>query len=99
MTNTEKACRAIRAARHESQVIAAVRDYLDALDVTDAASLPAGLLAVGLVPAEEMIQSALQSLHAVIAEKGAKGSAILSETSLVLTTAARRLATLAKDTA
>jgi hypothetical protein len=46
MTKSQKACRAIRSARSESQVIAAVRGYLDSLDASDAALLPRELLTV-----------------------------------------------------
>ena len=94
MTRGDKACRAIRAATRESEVIAAVRDYIDALDSSDAARLPAEILVMGLTPAEELIQSALQSVETLLkAEKGAKGGA-LRELTRVLTAAARRLADL-----
>ena len=95
MTRGDKACRAIRAARRESEVIAAVRDYIDALDSSAAAQLPAEILVMGLTPAEEVIQSALQSVQAGMnAEKGAKGGAG-RDLVRVLTAAARRLADLA----
>ena len=95
MTRVDKACRAIRAASRESEVIAAVRDYIDALDSSDAARLPAQILAMGLTPAEEVIQSALQSVQAGMkAGKGAKGD-VGRDLIRVLTAAARRLADLA----
>jgi len=97
MTRGDKACRAIRAATRESEVIAAVRDYIDALDSSDAARLPAEILVMGLTPAEELIQSALQSVETLLkAEKGAKGAkgGALRELTRVLTAAARRLADL-----
>jgi hypothetical protein len=100
MTKSEKACNAIRAATKDSQVIGAVRDYLDSLDASDAALLPAELLALGLVPAEEMIQSALQALHSQMAGLDETPRAgLLSQAALVFTTAARRLAALAENTA
>jgi hypothetical protein len=100
MLKGEKASRAIRAARNESEVLGAVREYLDSLDASDAALLPAELLVRGLTPAEELIQSALQALHSEIdsnAEKARGG--VLNEAALVFTTAGRRLAALAKDPA
>lgn len=94
MTRGDKARRAIRAASRESEVIAAVRDYIEALDSSDAARLPAEILVMGLAPAEELIQSALQSVETRLkAEKGAKGGAV-RELIRVLTAAARRLADL-----
>ena len=90
MTKSQKACRAIRSARSESQVIAAVRDYLDSLDASDAALLPGELLVLGLVPAEELIQTALHALHQVT-NTAARGG-VVKETALVFSTAARRLA-------
>ena len=96
MTRSEKACRAIRAATTESQVAGAVRAYLDSLGAADAARLPAEILTLGLTPAEELIQSALQTLHSRGSKDKAKGG-VLREASLVLETAARRLAALAKD--
>ena len=98
MTKAEKACREIRAATKESQVIGAVKDYIDSLTPADATALPEEILALGLTQAEEVIQSGLQALHSRMEGRGEKGkNAILSEASLVFTTAARRLAALAKD--
>ena len=97
MTNTEKACRSIRAAKNETQVMAAVREYLDSLDAKDLATLPAELLVLGLTPAEELIQAALQALHDALPGSGAKGGAIVNDTALVFKAAARRLAALAED--
>jgi hypothetical protein len=94
MTKSQKARSAIRSARNESQVIAAVRDYLDSLDASDAAVLPGELLALGLVPAEELIQTALHALHEV-SRADAKGG-VARETALVFSAAARRLAALAQ---
>jgi hypothetical protein len=100
MTRSDKACRAIRAATKESEVIGAVRDYLESLDASDAGRLPAEILVMGLTPAEELVQTALQVLHSGMeqAQEDSKGD-ILNEATLVFTTAARRLATLAKDAA
>ena len=100
MTKGEKACRAIKAATKESQVIAAVHGYVESLAPSEAAVLPEELLAMGLTQAEEVLQSALQALHGQMEGGGGKPkSGVLSEASLVFTTAARRLAALAKDTA
>ena len=100
MTNREKACREILAAKHESQVLLAVREYLDSLDVADAALLPAELLVMGLTPAEELIQSALHALHSALGPRGeASKAGVLKDTADVFAAAARRLAALAKDPA
>lgn len=100
MTRGEKACTAIRAAAKESDVIGAVREYLESLDKSDAARLPAEILAMGLASAEELVQSALQALHTGMgAAQGDSKAGILNEATLVFTTAARRLAVLAKDAA
>ena len=97
MTNSDKACRSIRAAKNETQVLAAVREYLDSLDAKDLATLPAELVVLGLTPAEELIQSALQALHGALPGSGAKASDVVKETTQVFTAAARRLAALAED--
>jgi hypothetical protein len=100
MLKGEKACRDIRTARNESEVLGAVRTYLDSLDAADAALLPAELLVMGLTPAEELIRSALEALHEEMeAGAGKSKRGLLNEASLVFTTAARRLAALAKDPA
>lgn len=98
-TRSDKACRAIRAANQESEVIAAVRDYLESLDASEAARLPAEILVMALTPAEELVQSALQALHSSMESSGEAKGGLLHEAAFVFTTAARRLATLAKDTA
>jgi hypothetical protein len=100
MLKGEKACRAIRAAGNESEVLGAVREYLDSLDASDAALLPAELLVMGLTPAEELIQSALQALHSEMESRAHKSKGgILNEAALVFSTAGRRLAALAKNPA
>jgi hypothetical protein len=97
MLKGEKACRAIRAAGNESEVLGAVTEYLDSLDASDAAVLPAELLVIGLTPAEELIQSALQALHSEMQSRGEESrGGILNEAALVFTTAGRRLAVLAQ---
>ena len=98
MTRSDKARRAIRAATTESEVVRAVREYLDSLDMSDVERLPAEILIMGLSPAEELIQLALQTLHAQIKQDNSKGG-ILREAALVLTTAARRLSMLARQKA
>jgi hypothetical protein len=99
MTNSDNACRRIRSAKNESEVLAAVRQYLDSLDAKDIALLPAGLLALGLTPAEELIQSALQLLHTALDAAAPRDAGVVKDASLVFTTAARRLAALAEDAA
>ncbi len=100
MTKSGKASRAIRAATHESQVLLAVREYLESLSAAEAAALPAELLVMSLGPAEELVQSALQALHGAIDALDEKPrSGVLKESVIVFTAAARRLAAIAKDTA
>jgi hypothetical protein len=100
MTRSDRACRAIRAANSESEVIEAVREYVESLDLGDVALLPAEILSMGLAPAEELVQSALAALHSAAggAERAADGG-VFHETTLVFTAAARRLAALARDVA
>ena len=98
-TKSEKACRAIRAATKESEVITAVKEYLDSLDGADTARLPAEILALGLHSAEEVIHSALAALHAGVRGEGGPNAGAVNDAVLVFTTAARRLATLAENTA
>ena len=100
VSRSDKACRAIRAAKKESEVIEAVRGYVESLAPSDAQLLPKELLTMGLAQAEETVQSALQALHTHMAALGETSKAgVVSEAALVFTTAARRLATLAKDPA
>jgi hypothetical protein len=100
MTSSDKACRAIRAATKETEVLAAVRDYLESMDASAAAGLPAEILAMSLVPAEELVQTALQALHGAMASANERVKAgVLSEATLVFSAAARKLASLAKDAA
>lgn len=100
MKSSERACRDIRAASSESQVIQAVSDYLDTLQPGAVALLPAELKAMGLKQAEEVIHLALEIVHGQMGRaEGAAGADILNEIVLVLSTAARRLAVLASNTA
>ena len=94
LTRIEKARRAIRAADTESEVIAAVRGYLDSLDKADAALLPAEILVMTLAPAEELIQMARQSLEGCLSSRPKGG--VLKEVNSVFTSAARRLEFLAR---
>jgi hypothetical protein len=100
MKKGDSACRAINAAANESQVLAAVRDYLASLSAADVALMPAEVMALGLDQIEDLIQSALQLVHHQMMElREAPNAAVLNEAALVLSTAAKRLATLATDTA
>lgn len=100
MKSSDRACRTIRAATSESQVIQAVSEYLKSLHPTVVAIFPAELMAVGLQQAEEVIHSALDIVHRQIARSDLPAEAdTLNEIVLVLSTAARRLAILAGNTA
>ena len=99
MTRSDSACRAIRAASTESEVVEAVSQYIRSLNAGAVALLPVGLLTIGLAHAEEVIHSALELVHAkMIHSKGTPEADTMSEVVLVLTTAARRFAALAKTT-
>jgi hypothetical protein len=98
MKKSDSAVRAIRAAKNETQVIAAVRDYLAALDAGEIALIPIDLMASGLEQAEEIVQSALQLVHGAMGAAHSKAAAtVLNEATLVLSEAAKRLAALATD--
>lgn len=101
MSNTEAACRRIRAASTESQVIAAVRDYVVALGPAELAALPMQLLPASLLQGEEVIHSALQLIEDAVTRVAgvAAGSEVTDDMRLVLTTAARRLAALSRSSA
>ena len=100
MKRGDSAVRAIRAASSESQVVEAVQAYLGSLEASEVAQLPEEVLTLGLRQAEEVIQSALALVHCeMLGVREAPGAALLNETALVLSTAAHRLAALAKDAA
>jgi hypothetical protein len=100
MKKSDVACRDIRAARSESDVITAVRGYLDSLSAEEASVLPAELLARGISQAEELIQSALALVHdQMLGKHDSPDASLLNEIELVFSTAAKRLAVLARDTA
>lgn len=100
MKSSDRACRNIRAASSESQVLQEVSDYLGSLQPAVVAIIPAELMAVGLQQAEEVIHSALEIVHRQIARRERAAEAdTLNEMVLVLSTAARRLAVLARNTA
>lgn len=98
MKKSTSARSAIRAASTESQVLAAVREYLSSLSASELALVPAGIMALGIGQAEEAIQAALLLLHREkLASKAAPAAAVLKDTALVLSAAAKRLAALAED--
>ena len=98
MKKSDSACRAIRAARTESQVVAALRSYLSSLDAAEVVLIPVQILTLGLNHAEESVQQALELIHTQMASvREAPQSSMLNEIALVFSTAARRLAVLAKD--
>ena len=96
MSKTDIACRKIRAANTETQVIAVVREYLASLGPTDVAGIPLHVLSASLVHTEESIHSCIQAVEdAIAAVKGGTADAdAVDGTRLVLTAAARRLAAL-----
>ena len=99
MKKSDVACRAIGAASSETQVIAAVRRYLSSLEASEVAQLPAEIVNFSLSPAEEAVQSALYLVHTQMLRLGdTPEAAMLNDVTLVFSTAARRLAVLAKDT-
>ena len=96
MSNSDVACRKIRAASTETQVIAVVREYLASLGAADVAGIPLHVLSSSLVHTEESIHSCIQAVEdAIAAVQGAKSNGNAARgTRLVLTAAARRLAAL-----
>ena len=100
MKKSEAACKKIRAASTESQVIAAVREYVGSLGAPEVAGLPVNVLSSCLVQTEEAVHSALQLVEDALGSVGVgkpdPGAA--DEMRLVLTTAARRLAAIGAKT-
>lgn len=96
MSKSDAACRKIRAAATESQVVAAVREYLGSLGPADALGVPVHAVSSCLVHTEESIHSALQVFEdALAALQGDSANPDAAEgMRLVLTAAARRIATL-----
>ena len=96
MSKSDVACRKIRAATTESQVIAAVREYLGSLGPADALGVPLHAVSSCLVHTEESIHSALQLVEDALAalQGGSAKSDAAEGTRLVLTSAARKIATL-----
>jgi hypothetical protein len=98
MKRSDNAVLAIRNASRESQVVEAVQAYLASLDASELALLPEQIVTLALHQTEEVIQSALDLVHREMQGlREAPGAALLSETALVFSTAANRLAALAKD--
>jgi len=99
VSKSDVACKKIRAATTESQVIGVVREYLGSLGPADALGVPVHAVSSCLVHTEESIHSALQVLEdALAALQGGSANPDAAEgTRLVLTTAARRIATLNGD--
>lgn len=97
MKDTHSICRAIQAAPTEAHVVAIVREYLSSLSAAELAALPAGLTALGISHAEEVVQSALQLVHReMLSALDAPEAAFLKDAALIFSTAAQRLAALAK---
>jgi hypothetical protein len=95
LKKSDIACRNIRAATNESEVIAAVREYLASLNPVEAALVPCQALASGLMQAEEMIHAALHLIDDAGKARKGSGADVIDETRLVFTAAAKRLAALA----
>lgn len=100
MKKSDSACRAIRAANTEAQVVAAVREYLGSLGPEEIAAVPAQVMAFGLHQVEEVVHTTLDLVHReMLAMREGPQSEVLTDVTLVFSTAAKRLAALAKDTA
>ena len=99
MKKSDAACSAIHAASSETQVITAVRHYLSTLEASEVALLPREIVDFGLGHTEDAVQSALYLVHTQMLRLGdTPEAAMLNDVTLVFSTAARRLAALAKDT-
>lgn len=97
MKDTQSTVRAILAAATESQVVTVVREYLASLSPSQVALLPAGLTSLGISHVEEVVQSALHLVHReMLATLDAPEAVFLKEAALIFSTAAQRLAALAK---
>jgi hypothetical protein len=97
LKDTQSTCRAIQAASTEAQVIAVVREYPCSLSPSELAVLPASLTGLGVSHVEEVVQSALQLVHReMLSALDAPEAALLKDAALVFSTAAQRLAALAK---
>jgi hypothetical protein len=97
LKDTHSTCRAIQAASTEAQVVAAVREYLGSLSAAELALLPASLTGLGVSHVEEVVQSAVQLVHReMLSALDAPEAALLKDAALVFSTAAQRLAVLAK---
>ena len=98
MKDASSTCKALQAATSEEQVVALVRGYLGSLSPAEAALLPTGLTALSVSHVEEVVHSALQLVHReMVAVFDAPETLVLKEASLVFTTAAQRLAALARQ--
>ena len=99
MSKSDAACKKIRAATTETQVIAAVREYLSSLGPPELAGIPLHVVSSCLALTEESIHSALQAFEEALAAVplGKANPKAAEGTRLVLTTAARRLASLNGD--
>jgi len=99
LNKSEVACRKIRAATTESQVVAAVQDYVASLGAGDVAGLPLHALSACLVRTEESIHSALQLFEDAVgrAARDVPDRGTADDMRLVLTTAARRLAAISAN--
>jgi hypothetical protein len=95
MKDCNDICLAIRAAKSEAEVIAAVRAYLASLEPQEIALIPKGLTSLGVSHAEEVVQAALEIAHReALAAFDAPESAFLKDAVKVFSTASMRLAAL-----
>lgn len=88
-------CVAIRNAQTPAEVVAALRDYVAALNAAGLALVPSMLLTVGVDHAREIAQAALElARREAAAAANDPDAAILKEAAMVFSTAAMRLAVL-----
>jgi hypothetical protein len=96
MGSVAPALTAIRAAKTESEVIAAIRNYLATLTEDELALIPAGFKALGLITTDEIARAAVElAQREVLAVGEAPESQLLRDAAAVFSTAAMRLASIA----
>lgn len=94
MSKANATCKRIRAATTESQVMAAVREYLSSLGPPEVAGIPLHIVSTSLVMTEESLHTAIQAFEDALGAVGVGDGDAAEGTRVVLTTAARRLAAL-----
>ncbi len=95
MGNAAPALTAIRLAKTESDVIAAIRDYLASLSAEELALIPGGFRALGLITIDEILQAAVElAQREMLAVAEAPETEVVRDAANVFSTAAIRLATI-----